>query len=61
MAVVVYTLIYLKNRSQFPWEIKLLLFIEIDLTTVSAQIRGRRLIKKLRFYGEISLNKMLSN
>ena len=29
--------------------------------TVSAQIGGRRLIKKLRFYGEILLNKMLSN
>ena len=30
-------------------------------TTVSAQIRGRRLIKKLGFYGEILLNKTLSN
>ena len=29
--------------------------------TVSAQIRGRRLIKKLGFYGEILLNKMLRN
>ena len=31
------------------------------LHTVSAQIGGRWLIKKLRFYGEILLNKMLSN
>ena len=30
-------------------------------STVSAQIRGRRLIKKLGFYGEILLNKTLSN
>ena len=34
MAVVVYTLICLENRSQFPWEIKLLLFIEIDVPTL---------------------------
>ena len=32
-----------------------------DITTISAQIRGRRLIKKLGFYGEILLNKTLSN
>ena len=31
------------------------------MLTVSAQIRGRRLIKKLGFYGEILLNKMLRN
>ena len=33
----------------------------IGIPTVSAQIRGRRLIKKLGFYGEILLNKTLNN
>ena len=35
--------------------------IEWLFKVVSAQIRGRRLIKKLGFYGEILLNKALSN
>ena len=34
---------------------------KVIIYTVSAQIRGRRLIKKLGFYGEILLNKMLRN
>ena len=34
---------------------------KIFFFTVSTQIGGRRLIKKLGFYGEILLNKMLSN
>ena len=35
--------------------------VKVIFTTVSAQIRGRRLIKILGFYGEILLNKTLSN
>ena len=56
---------FLKYFIQMPQEsidkhsnVKELLF---DLTTVSAQIRGRQPIKRLGFYGEILLNKMLSN
>ena len=35
--------------------------IEWLFKVVSTQIRGQRLIKKLGFFGEILLNKMLSN
>ena len=44
------------NSIQYQW-----LDTQKNKHTVSAQIGGRRLIKKLGFYGEILLNKMLSN
>ena len=48
------------------FELRILILFDFEghdcqKATVSAQIRGRRLIKKLGFFGEILLNKTLSN